>query len=57
MRFIVIGINDAAQQEALGFRNAELADVIAAHLTAEPDSVAEADALMVAARGVVKRLS
>ena len=31
MRFIVIGINDAAQQEALGFRNAELADVIASH--------------------------
>ena len=31
MRFIVIGINDAAQQEALGFRNAELAGVIASH--------------------------
>ena len=32
MRFIVIGINDAAQQEAaLGFRNEELVRVIAAH--------------------------
>ena len=36
---------------------AEATDVIAAHLTAEPHPVAEADALMVAARGVVKRLS
>lgn len=31
MRFIVIGINDAAQQEALGCRNGELASVIASH--------------------------
>ena len=31
MRFIVIGINDAAQQEALGCKNEELASVIASH--------------------------
>ena len=31
MRFIVIGINDAAQQEEIGWRNEELVRVIAAH--------------------------
>ncbi|MGM9754318.1 MAG: precorrin-6y C5,15-methyltransferase (decarboxylating) subunit CbiE, partial [Parabacteroides sp.] len=31
MRFIVIGINDAAQQEELGLRNEELVRVIASH--------------------------
>lgn len=31
MRFIVIGINDAAQQEALGCKNGELASVITSH--------------------------
>ena len=31
MRFVVIGINDAAQQEELGLRNEELVRVIASH--------------------------